>query len=81
MLAASTRPSSTTASMLRSSHSPRASPVPASVTDQADDRLPEPVELAAYFVASEALTNAAKYAQADPHRRLGARVAHPRTAR
>jgi signal transduction histidine kinase len=28
------------------------------------DRLPEPVELAAYFVASEALANVAKYAQA-----------------
>ena len=31
---------------------------------EADGRLPEPVELAAYFVASEALTNVAKYAQA-----------------
>jgi signal transduction histidine kinase len=29
-----------------------------------DGRLPEPVELAAYFVAAEALTNVAKYAQA-----------------
>jgi signal transduction histidine kinase len=28
------------------------------------ERLPEPVELAAYFVASEALANVAKYAQA-----------------
>ena len=31
---------------------------------EAADRLPEPVELAAYFVASEALANVAKYAQA-----------------
>ncbi|HJU47823.1 MAG TPA: PAS domain S-box protein, partial [Gaiellaceae bacterium] len=30
----------------------------------ADDRLPPPVEAAAYFVISEALTNVAKYAQA-----------------
>ena len=29
------------------------------------ERLPEPVELAAYFVASEALANVAKYAQAE----------------
>ena len=29
-----------------------------------DDRLPEAVEVAAYFVVSEALTNVAKYAQA-----------------
>ena len=28
------------------------------------ERLPEPVELAAYFVASEALANVAKYSQA-----------------
>jgi signal transduction histidine kinase len=28
------------------------------------ERLPAPIELAAYFVASEALTNVAKYAQA-----------------
>ena len=40
------------------------SPVPTTVTYEADEPLPEPVELAAYFVASEALTNVAKYAQA-----------------
>jgi signal transduction histidine kinase len=38
------------------------SPVPASVSVDAADRLPAAVELAAYFVASEALTNVAKYA-------------------
>jgi signal transduction histidine kinase len=38
--------------------------VATSVTYEADGRLPEPVELAAYFVAAEALTNVAKYAQA-----------------
>jgi signal transduction histidine kinase len=40
------------------------SPVPATVTYEANGPLPEPVELAAYFVASEALANVAKYAQA-----------------
>ncbi|HEX6618131.1 MAG TPA: histidine kinase [Solirubrobacteraceae bacterium] len=40
------------------------SPVPTAVSFDADESLPEPVELAAYFVASEALTNVAKYAQA-----------------
>jgi signal transduction histidine kinase len=40
------------------------SPVPTKVDYEGDGPLPEPVELAAYFVASEALTNVAKYAQA-----------------
>ena len=40
------------------------SPVPTTVAYETDDALAEPVELAAYFVASEALTNVAKYAQA-----------------
>jgi signal transduction histidine kinase len=40
------------------------SPVPATVTYETNRDLPEPVELAAYFVASEALTNVAKYAHA-----------------
>ena len=40
------------------------SPVPTAVTYDAGESLPEPVELAAYFVAAEALTNVAKYAQA-----------------
>ena len=40
------------------------SPVPTTRHLRGDGRLPEPVELAAYFVASEALANVAKYAQA-----------------
>jgi signal transduction histidine kinase len=40
------------------------SPVATTVSYDAEDRLPEPVELAAYFVASEALANVAKYAEA-----------------
>jgi signal transduction histidine kinase len=40
------------------------SPVPTRVDYEGDGPLPEPVELAAYFVASEALTNVAKYARA-----------------
>jgi signal transduction histidine kinase len=39
-------------------------PITTEVSYEADGRLPEPVELAAYFVASEALTNVAKYADA-----------------
>jgi signal transduction histidine kinase len=38
--------------------------VPATVTFASPKRLPEPVELAAYFVACEALANIAKYAHA-----------------
>ena len=40
------------------------SPVPTTVSCEAVGTLPRPVELAAYFVASEALTNVAKYARA-----------------
>jgi signal transduction histidine kinase len=41
------------------------SPVPATVTtDVGDERMPEPVESAAYFVVAEALTNVAKHANA-----------------
>jgi signal transduction histidine kinase len=40
------------------------SPVPTTVSFNATERLPEPVELAAYFVACEALANVAKYARA-----------------
>jgi signal transduction histidine kinase len=40
------------------------SPVPVTISYDAPELLPKPVELAAYFVASEALANVAKYAQA-----------------
>lgn len=40
------------------------SAVATTVTVRLQERLPEPVELAAYFVASEALANVAKHAQA-----------------
>jgi signal transduction histidine kinase len=40
------------------------SAVPTTLTVVPGARLPEPVEFAAYFVASEALTNVAKYAEA-----------------
>ena len=39
-------------------------PVPVSVDIRLDDRPPPPVEAAAYFVASEALTNVARHADA-----------------
>ncbi len=40
------------------------SPIPVELDVRAEGRLPEPVEVAAYYVVSEALTNAAKYASA-----------------
>jgi len=40
------------------------SPVPVEVVADSEERLPEPVEVAAYYVAAEALTNAAKHAGA-----------------
>jgi signal transduction histidine kinase len=39
-------------------------PVPVAVEADTGERLPAPVEIAAYFVVSEALANVAKYAQA-----------------
>ena len=39
-------------------------PIPVELAELPDERLPEAVELAAYFVVSEALTNVAKYADA-----------------
>jgi signal transduction histidine kinase len=39
-------------------------PVPVRLTVRLDARLPEPVEVAAYFLVSEGLTNIAKYAHA-----------------
>jgi signal transduction histidine kinase len=40
------------------------SPVPVRLNGHVDHRLPEPVEVAAYFVAAEALTNMVKHSQA-----------------
>ena len=42
----------------------RRSAVPVELALRADRRLPEPIEVAAYYVVSEALTNAAKHAHA-----------------
>jgi signal transduction histidine kinase len=42
----------------------RRSPVPVDLTVQDIGRLPAPIEIGAYFVVSEALTNVAKHAQA-----------------
>jgi signal transduction histidine kinase len=39
-------------------------PVPVTIKADGDERLPGPVEIAAYFVVSEALANVAKYAHA-----------------
>ena len=42
----------------------RRTPLPVSLQGSVGDRLPDPVELAAYFVVSEALTNVVKHASA-----------------
>ena len=42
----------------------RRSPIPVELDLEADTRLPEPIEVAAYFVASEAMANTAKHAHA-----------------
>jgi signal transduction histidine kinase len=42
----------------------RRSPVPVDLQVRTDGRLPEPVEVSAYYVVAEALTNAAKHARA-----------------
>jgi signal transduction histidine kinase len=39
-------------------------PVPVEIADILDERLPEPVEAAVYYLIAEALTNVTKYAQA-----------------
>jgi GAF domain-containing protein len=43
----------------------RRSNVPIDVDVRLDERLPEPIEAAAYYIASEALTNVAKHAEAN----------------
>jgi GAF domain-containing protein len=40
------------------------SPIPVELEVRTQDRFPEPIEVAAYFVASESLANAAKHSQA-----------------
>src|SRR5262249_18576519 len=40
------------------------SAIPVNLVIRAEERIAEPIEVAAYFVASEALANAAKYSQA-----------------
>jgi signal transduction histidine kinase/uncharacterized protein YoaH (UPF0181 family) len=42
----------------------RRSPIPVELAVRTEKRLPQPVEVAAYYIVSEALTNAAKYAHA-----------------
>jgi signal transduction histidine kinase len=42
----------------------RRSPIPVELDISADERIAEPIELAAYYVASEVLANAAKHSQA-----------------
>ncbi len=42
----------------------RRSPIPVDVQVHTEQRLPEPVEVSAYYVVAEALTNAAKHARA-----------------
>jgi signal transduction histidine kinase len=42
----------------------RRAPIPVELEDTPGERLPEPVELATYFVVAEALTNVAKYSSA-----------------
>jgi len=42
----------------------RRSPIPVDLQVHTEQRLPEPVEVSAYYVAAEALTNAAKHARA-----------------
>ena len=49
------------------------SPVPVSIEGPPIDRLPEPVEVAAYFVVAEALTNVAKYSHA---KHVTVRISH-----
>jgi signal transduction histidine kinase len=43
----------------------RRSPIPVDLRVRVDERLPEPVQVSAYYVIAEALTNAAKHAPAE----------------
>jgi PAS domain S-box-containing protein len=47
-------------------------PVPVNITELPDERLPEPVEAAAYYLIAEAITNVAKHAHAS-HVAVGVR--------
>jgi signal transduction histidine kinase len=49
-------------------------PLPIEITCVPDERLPEPVEAAAYFVVAEAITNVARYAGAS-HAQVDVRCA------
>ena len=49
----------------------RRSPVPVDLRVRTGGRLPEPVEVSAYYVVAEALTNAAKHARASAVARRG----------
>ena len=53
-------------------------PVPVELGELPDERLPEAVELAAYFVVAEALTNVAKYSEASHATVQGAARERPR---
>jgi signal transduction histidine kinase len=51
----------------------RRSDIPVDVDVRLDERLPAPIEAAAYYIASEALTNVAKHAHANVVRLIAAR--------
>ena len=53
--------------------------VPVEIAAPLAERLPQPVEAAAYYIVAEALTNASKHAQAS-HVRVGVRALRPQRA-
>ena len=63
--AASIPRSSPSAASARRRRARRRAPVPVEADISIHERLPPPIEAAAYFVVAEALTNVAKYAQAE----------------